>query len=320
LPDIVCMGEVMVEFNAMSRGPLRYITLFEKHAAGAEGNVAIGTCRLGQTSGIITRIGQDEFGQFLLATLKAENVDTSHIITDSDYPTGIFFVERGYPIPNKSSAVYYRRASAGSRLSASDIDADYISSAKIFHTTGITPALSPSARDATNFAIKTAKERKVEVSLDTNIRLKLWSEKEARTTLLPLAKNADVVFTSGPDARIILGEEDPAKIAKFLHNEGVRAVVVKLGDKGAFASSEGETATVPMVPSPVEDPTGAGDSFAAAFLATRLKGWKLIDSLRAACATAALVVTIRGDFENIPDMKDLQTFMDYEGGKTEYLR
>ena len=180
--------------------------------------------------------------------------------------------------------------------------------------------MSSSARDATNFAVKTAKEHKVAVSLDTNIRLKLWSEEEARTTLLPLCKNADIVFTSGPDAKIILGEDDPARIAKLLHNEGVKTVVVKLGDKGAFASSDGETATVPMIPSNVEDPTGAGDSFASAFLATRLKGWKLKDSLRAASATAAFVVTVRGDFESIPDMKSLQTFLDYESGKSEYLR
>jgi len=320
LPDVVCMGEVMVEFNAVNRGPLRHVTLFEKHAAGAEGNVAIGVSRLGQSSGIITRIGQDEFGQFLLATLKAENVDTSHVITDEDSPTGIFFIERGYPVPNKSSTVYYRHDSAGSKLSEKDVDPNYIASAKVFHFTGITPALSPSAKDATSFAVKAAKEHKVAVSLDTNIRLKLWSEEEARTTLLPLSKSADIMFTSGPDAKIILGEDDPAKIAKSLHNEGVRTVVVKLGDKGAFASSDGETATVPMIPSDVEDPTGAGDSFAAAFLATRLKGWTLKDSLRAASATAALVVTIRGDFESIPDMNGLQTFLDHENGKTEYLR
>ena len=79
------MGEVMVEFNAVNRGPFRHVTLFEKHAAGAEGNVAIGISRLGQTSGIITRIGQDEFGQFLLATLRAENVDTSHVTTEREF-------------------------------------------------------------------------------------------------------------------------------------------------------------------------------------------------------------------------------------------
>ena len=320
MPDVICMGEILVELNAMTRGPLRHVTLFERHAGGAEGNVAIGVSRLGQSSGIITRVGKDEFGQFLLATLKAENVDTSHVLVDGDLQTGIFFIERGYPIPDKSSSLYYRHNSAGSKLTTADVDPNYIASAKIFHITGITPALSLSAEEATKAAVRVAKENKVAVSLDTNIRLKLWSEEDARRTLLPLCEMADIVFTSGPDAKIILGEDEPAAIVRRLHEAGVGTVVVKLGDKGALASSMGETATVPIIPTTVEDPTGAGDSFAAAFLATRLKGWNVKDSLRAASATAALVVTVRGDFESIPDLNSLQTFLDYESGRSEYLR
>src|SRR5208337_2034337 len=110
------MGEIMVEFNAVNRGPLRNVELFEKHAAGAEGNVAIGVSRLGCSSGIITRVGNDEFGLFLVATLKGENVDTSHVTVDNDYPPAVFFIQRGFPIPDKSAAYYYRRNSSGSKL------------------------------------------------------------------------------------------------------------------------------------------------------------------------------------------------------------
>ncbi len=314
------MGEAMVELNAITRGPLRHVTLFEKHAAGAEANVAIGVSRLGQSSGIITRIGKDEFGEFLLSTLKSENVDTSHVAMDDDSPTGIFFIQRGYPIADKSSSVYYRHNSAGSKLTVADVDRNYIASARIFHTTGITPALSATAEDATKTAVRVANESKVAVSLDTNIRLKLWSQEKARSILLPLCETADIVFTSCADSKIILGEDEPEAIAKRLHNAGVGTVVVKLGDQGAFASSNGETERTPMIRTSVEDPTGAGDSFAAAFLATRLKGWNLKDSLRAGSATAALVVTVRGDFEIIPDLDGLLTFLGSESGETEYLR
>jgi 2-dehydro-3-deoxygluconokinase len=320
LPEIVCMGEVMVEFNAVNRGPLRNVSLFEKHAGGAEGNVAIGASRLGCSSGIITRVGDDEFGLFLIATLKAENVDTSHVSVDEEFPTGLFFIQRGFPIPDKSEAYYYRHNSAGSRLSSKDLDSKYIGSAKIFHVSGITPALSETAKEATNAAVKIAKENNATVSLDTNIRLKLWSEEAARATLLPLCKMADIVFTSLPDARIIFGLDEPNEIANVLHKSGVKTVVVKLGEAGGFASSNGETETQPMIRSNVEDPTGAGDSFAAAFLATQLKGWVLKDSLRAALATAALVVGVRGDYENIPGMEALRTFLDFRKGKDEYLR
>jgi 2-dehydro-3-deoxygluconokinase len=294
--------------------------LFEKHAAGAGGNVAIGVSRLGCSSGIISRVGNDEFGQFLLGALRVEKVDTSHVLVDTESLTGLFFIQRGYPIPDKSEAFYYRRNSAGSRLSATDVDTDYVSSAKILHITGITPALSDSARDATVVAVKAAEGSDVEVSLDTNVRLKLWNKEAARSTLLPLCKTANIVFTSGPDSKIILGEDQPEKIAKILHKTGVKTVIVKLGERGAYASSRGETATQPMIPTYVEDATGAGDAFAAAFLATQLKGWKLKESLRAAAISAALVATIRGDYENIPDMNGLQTALGYEEGRTEYLR
>jgi sugar/nucleoside kinase (ribokinase family) len=320
LLDIVCIGEVMVELNAVNRGPLRSVCLFEKHAAGAEGNVAIGASRLGCTSGIITRVGDDEFGLFLMATLKGENVDTSHVSVDKDFPTGIFFIQRGFPIPDRSEAYYYRHNSAGSKLSSKDLDTKYIGSAKILHVSGITPALSDSAKEATTAAVKLAKENKVMVSLDTNIRIKLWTEAVARTTLLPVCNMADILFTSLPDARIILGLDEPAEIAKALHKSGVKTVVIKLGDKGAFASSKGETVTQPMIHASVEDPTGAGDSFAATFLSTQLKGWMLQDSLRAALATAALVVGVRGDYENIPSMDALRTFLESQKGEAEYLR
>ena len=96
--------------------------------------------------------------------------------------------------------------------------------------------------------------------------------------------------------------------------------VVELAEKGAFASSAGEVETKPEIPVYVEDPTGAGDSFAATFLATQMKGWKLRDSLCASTAAAALVVYARGDYENIPDMEAVRTLLHYEDGKSEYLR
>jgi len=316
------MGEVMVQMNAYAPGPLRHVQLFEKHAAGAEGNVAIGVSRLGVSSGIITRIGDDEFGKFLLSTLRAENVDTAHVALDGEAPTAVFFIQRGFPIPGKSEAYYYRHNSAGSKLSPADVNPAYIGGAKIFHTTGITPALSQTAKEATMKAIQTAKEHKVKVSLDTNIRLKLWDREEARKTLLPLCSMCDIIFTSVPDSSIILGLQDPNKISRTLHDRGVKTVIVKLGEKGAYVSSEGQTITQPLLHTQgtIEDPTGAGDSFAAGFLATQLKGWQLKDSMLAAAAIASLVVTVRGDYENIPNLDTLQTLLDYESGKTEYLR
>ena len=239
---------------------------------------------------------------------------------DKERQTGIFFVQRGYPIPDKSGSVYYRNDSAGSKISCADVDQKYLATAKIFHTTGITPALSKETSEAVSFAIKTAKSLGVSISLDTNLRLKLWTEEDARSTLLSMCKSSDYLFTSSSDAKIILGVDQPADVARILHESGVSTVIVKLGDKGAFASYNGETAIQPIIPSYIEDPTGAGDSFAATFLVTRLRNWSLKESLRAAASTASLVVSVRGDYENVPDLDALQTLLDYEKGNPEYLR
>ena len=310
----------MVQFNALTRGPLRHVTLFEKHAAGAEGNVAIAVSRLGLSSGIITRVGDDEFGKFLLATFRSENVDTAHVEVDRDSPTAIFFIQRGYPIPGRSTVFYYRKGSAASKLSPTNVDPAYISSAKVLHITGITPALSDSAKQATMVAVQTAKEHGVVISFDTNVRLKLWKEEEARTALLPICKRSDIIFTDKMDSRVILGTDQPEEVAETLHRSGVSTVVMKLGSEGAFASSKGEKVTEPLIETYVEDPTGAGDAFAAAFLTMHLKGWKLRDCLHAASASASLVVTVRGDYENAPDLDALKSYLDYTRGEAKYLR
>jgi sugar/nucleoside kinase (ribokinase family) len=167
------MGETMIQLNAFTPGPLRYVNYFEKHAAGTESNVAVGAVRMGYSSGWISRLGDDELGRYIHNFLKGEGVDVSRVIFDPEANTGLYFVQRDYPIPGKSVIYYYRKGSAASRLNPDDINTEYISSAKIFHTTGITLALSESCKEAVTKAIRVAKNSETEVSFDTNIRLKL---------------------------------------------------------------------------------------------------------------------------------------------------
>jgi 2-dehydro-3-deoxygluconokinase len=138
--------------------------------------------------------------------------------------------------------------------------------------------------------------------------------------LLPLCKDADIVFTDRSDASIIFGTDNPEKIADSLHNSGVSTVVVKLGEKGLFASSKGETVTEPLIPTNVEDLIGAGDALAATFLAAQLKGWSLKESLHAGNVSVSLVATVRGDYENTPDLETLEFYLGSERGEKRHLR
>ena len=149
MPDVVTIGEMMVQFNPITTGPLRHVAYFEKHAAGAEANFAVGMVRIGFSAGFISRVGDDEFGKYILTVLKGEGVDVSRVTVDREAPTGIFFVQRGFPIPGRSSVTYYRKGSAASRLSTRDLDHEYVKGSRLFHITGITPALSETCREAT---------------------------------------------------------------------------------------------------------------------------------------------------------------------------
>ncbi len=305
-PEVITLGESLIQFNAVTRGPLRHVVYFEKHVAGAETTVSVCVRRQGLRSGLITRVGDDEFGKCIINWVKGEGVDISQIRVDPEAPTGIYFVQRGFPIPSKSRMIYYRKGSAASRLSPSDIDPEYIGGAKLFHTTGITPALSDTALESTRKAVETALAKGVLISFDTNIRPVLWKSMEkAVDTLLPIISNVDILFTDPTDASILLGVKDMEEALKAFLRMGVDTVVLKLGERGALAATASERASADAIPVYVEDPIGAGDAFAGTFITSRLKGRSLSESLTRAVIAGSLVVTVRGDEECLPSEDDI---------------
>lgn len=307
--DLVTMGECMLQMNPVQTGPLRTVTLFEKHCAGAESNVAIGFCRMGHTSGWMGRVGSDEFGKYILMNLRSEGVDVSRAKVDTDAPTGVYFIQRFYPIPGKSTVFYYRKGSAASRFSPDDVDPEYIRSARIFHVTGITPALSDSCREATWKALEIAKKAKKILTFDTNIRIKLWSAERAKETLTPMIQLVDYLFVDQGDAKILIGEEEPRRIGEKFLKIGPSLVVIKLGAKGSAAMTEKEYFMRPGFSVPVVDKIGAGDAFVAGVLVSLLDGKPLDRALEIGNAAGALVVTVRGDTEAIPSLEDIETFL-----------
>jgi 2-dehydro-3-deoxygluconokinase/2-dehydro-3-deoxygalactonokinase len=310
--DVVALGEPLVQFNPLEEGPLKHAALFEKHAAGSEANVIIGISRLGYKTAYITKLGRDEFSKFILATLMSEDVNVQGVKQIDEKNCGIFFVQRGYPIPGRSDVLYFRSDSATKYLEPEDLDEKLIQSGKIFHVSGITPALSDSCRRTTLEAIRIAKKNGVLVSFDTNYRRKLWTESEAKPTLLEIARSCDFLMTDPDDAKIILGRtpDEPSDALEELGRLGPSTVVYKLGaTMGLAASSHGEKATSLPIKVPVMDQIGAGDAVVAGFLAGYLAEEPLQKSLDMASACSALTVMRKGDFENLPDRTDLEKFL-----------
>ena len=303
--DLVTLGETMVLLLAEQAGPMREASTFRRHIAGAECNVAVGLARLGHSAGWISRVGDDEFGRAVVFRIRGEGVDTSHVLSDPDAPTGVVIRERREVGP--IDQVYYRRGSAASRLSPADLDAAYIGAATFLHLTGITPALSESCRQAVFDAAEIARAAGVRVSLDPNYRSKLWNAEDFRRVVRDLAARCDILLPGSEEAELLTGESDPELAARDLQQLGPSLVVLKRGAHGALAVTRDQLIQAPAVPlERIVDPVGAGDAFAAGLLSGMLRGLDTANALRLANRCGALAMCAPGDMESLPRRAELE--------------
>jgi 2-dehydro-3-deoxygluconokinase len=310
MTDLVTLGETMAMLAAPRVGRLRDMRSLDVSAAGAESNVAIGVTRLGYGAAWIGRVGADEFGQLILAALRAEAVDVSGAVVDPAAQTGLMFKERRSP--NVVRVTYYRRGLAGSLLCAGDIDADLIASARVLHVTGITLALSESAREAACAAVEIARSAGVLVSFDFNYRSALWAPAAAAEQFRAMAARADLVF-AGEDELAIVEPGDLLAGARRLAGDGERTVIIKRGSRGALCVTGGAVHEEPARSVVAVDPVGAGDAFVAGYLAATLDGLGHPARLAMGCATGAHAVTVPGDWEGLPTREDLLLWSLAEG-------
>jgi sugar/nucleoside kinase (ribokinase family) len=305
--DLITLGEGMVEFGAGTRGPLRRVRTYDVHAAGSELNVAIGAARLGLNVGWISRVGADEFGELLVAAARADGVDTSRVVRAEDDPTGIFVVQRGYPVDGQSSIMYYRAGSAGSRLAPAELDAGYLRRAAVFHTTGISLAVSPELAAAAGAAAAVAAEGGARRSFDVNYRAKLWTADAARPRVEAALTESEIAFCSLEDARTLWAVDDAETALELLASFGAEHAVVSCGADGAvMVGPDGAVVRAPAIPANVVDPTGAGDALCAAVLTGLTRGWPAELTLQRACLVGSIVSGLAGDNDGIPTLDELE--------------
>jgi 2-dehydro-3-deoxygluconokinase len=307
--DVITMGETMMAFEALDYGPLRENVLFKKWIGGAEDNFIIGLARLGFHCGWFSRLGQDEFGKEILRTIRGEGVDVSRVIMDEGAQTGVFFVEShagGDP-----RCYYYRRFSAASRLSPNDIDADYISRAKVIYATGITPALGESARETAEALVRFSRENNQVMVFDPNLRLKLWGIKEARDVLIPLMQNSIYTLPGADELKLLMDCSDLAEAIKKAHGLGITRLIIKRGKGGAtIALSNEQPMDIPGFPIENSVSTmGAGDCFSAGFVAGLLTEQSLKECVRWGNALGAFCLRGSGPYQTLPDLEELQRFL-----------
>ena len=229
-------GEPMTLLLADTPGALECVEHFTRRMSGAEVNVAIGLTRLGFPVEYLTRLGDDPFGHYIEQALKDNGIGTNLLTYDTVYRTGIQlkeYVEDGHD----PAAPYYRKGSAASHLSAQEIDALDLEEIGLVHVTGIPPALSKEAREATYRLMERAREAQIPVTFDPNLRPALWENGETmRNVLNDLANYADVVLPGIGECEILAGTTDKEKAADFYHQKGAALVVIKDGKNGAYVS------------------------------------------------------------------------------------
>lgn len=290
--DVLCIGETMAAVVPADGGPIADASLFIIHPAGAESNVAQGLAHLGHRAQWASVIGDDPLGDRVLAAVEGAGVDISLVRRDPNAPTGVMFKSPG---PASTAVHYYRRGSAASTMSPRTLDDWAHTEPATVHITGVTAALSADCAALTRAVVGDRRWAGASVSFDVNYRRGLWSVGDAAPALLDLARAADTVFVGLDEAMVLWHVATSADVRTLLSKP--ETVVVKDAAIGATAFVGDSQWFVPSLAVSVVERVGAGDAFAAGYLAGIARAADPIRCLRLAHISAAatlLSVTDQG--------------------------
>ena len=262
-----------------------------KTASGSAGITACAMALLGGCGGFIGKVGFDSLSRLATSTLAQQGVDMSHVAVSDEGQIGLAFLEY---LPEGRNYQYYRTNSVGSKLRPEDLDAQYIAGAYAVHFPGMLLELTEQMRASCEKLVEIARSNGVLVSFDPNIRREIASNEDARQRLLKSIRNADIVAPTLDEGRLITGEQTIGNVLRALHAMGPSVVALTRDKDGAVLSRNGQVAIAHGIAIHAIDPTGAGDSFAAA-LCVGLQEEMELDRLACFCnCTGSLVCTKKG--------------------------
>lgn len=304
---VVCVGETMAALAPDPPAPLEHAGRLRLAVAGAESNVAMYLADHGIPAVWLSALGDDPLGRRVRAAVSAAGVDVSYVHTDPHRPTGLMLKDPG---PDGTRVHYHRAGSAASALGPGLLDREPVTSARLLHFTGITPALSASCRALVTRALGTpAGARPYAIGFDVNHRAALWPEGTAAPLLRELADRADIVFVGLDEAQDLWGADLTTEDVRTLL-PGPRVLVVKDGARAATALTRDGTHTVPALRTTVVEPVGAGDAFAAGFLAGLLRGTTVTRALRLGHLTAVSALKVTGDHGPLPGARERERLLE----------
>lgn len=313
--DIVALGELLIDFTDWGRSPAGN-RLFEQNPGGAPANVLAAAAKCGCSTALISKVGADLHGAFLLDALAQVGIDVSGVCVARDAFTTLAFV--ALSPEGERTFSFARTHSADTQLRPEEVPAGLPEQAAIFHVGSLSLTEDP-ARAATWQAVTRAKAAGALISYDPNYRAPLWpSEAAAAEQMRALLPYADLVKLSAEETALLTGRTDPEQAARVLLDQGAGCAAITLGAEGALVCSPEGSCLVPGFSVPVVDTTGAGDAFWGGFLYLihkfgRPLAQMSLDDLSTCAlwgnAAAALCIGRRGGIPAMPTADDILAFL-----------
>jgi len=330
--DIITMGRSSIDLYSQDIGEdFVNIKGFNAFVGGSPLNIAVGAQRLGLKTTLLTAVGKDKPGDFLLNFLNKENVNTEFIPQIEGARTSAVLL--GIEPPDRFPLVYYRDNAADSQITIDHVKAAGIKNYKLLEISGTALNIEPS-RSAVFYAVEQAAENGVQVLLDIDFRADQW--KDIRSFgLMVRAILPKVDIALGTEEEILAATLQDASQVSIAHQQisapeikgnlddaikkildtGVKVLIVKKGSKGAtIYSKNSEPKDVPGFPVEILNVLGAGDAFASGFIFGHLQGWDLYKSCRMGNASGAWVVQKPGCANDMPTYAEAMNLIESRGG------
>lgn len=293
-PALFAIGETMTLLTPRDATRLADAEEVRVTIGGAESNVAAHVASLGHRAAWVSALGDDVLGHRVHRTVTGQGVDGRWVVFDPEAPTGVYFKDPGHGVH------YYRAGSAASRMTPESLAAVPLEQAAIVHISGITPALSSQCAAMIDAVIdRVAATEATALSFDVNHRAALWPASVAAPVLRDLANRADIVFVGLDEAQTLWGCSTPDEVRQLI--PAPAHLIVKDGDVGATEFSDAGATFVPAIPTHVVEAVGAGDAFAAGWLAARLAGGEAEERLQGGHRRAHLVLQSTEDVVGVAE-------------------
>ena len=296
-PEIAIIGECLIELT--SNGTLAESSTLNKYFGGDTVTTAIAISRLGGNVTYLTKVGNDGFSEFIISSLKKENVDTS-LITTNEEQNGMYIVSKSQ---DKKEILYYKRKTAATKLSIEDLSEECIKDLKLVYTTGVVQSLSAGSRELVRESFKTARENEVLTAYDPNYTSCFMNSTDTREFLEEIVDYTDILFLSlKSDAVRLYNMESVDVIMKQCWDKGVKIVVIKSHiDNGYYTGYKGDISFTEFYnSSKAIDTTASGDVFNGGFLYAVTKGYSPLEATKFASVVSGLQTQNYGAIQSIP--------------------